>query len=439
MAKKPKKEKVDMDEMKNFNGDITQVNESTEKTDNGESVSFDDIDINKIIEKQNKEFESVVSKVADYVVKTGDTPIIHTGIPTLDICLGGGIPSKRMSYFWGSSGTGKTTLCFEIAYHNFLRLAYSRNTDAWRFVFLDAEEGESKKWLQRIGINLPYKYDVPDNIEDLEGYLKELKKSFPGKELFVIWDSVSATKPKSVTGRADIARAVSSLLNHIKLTELGITFLVVNQYREKQEQYAPPVPPGGNFLRHKSHLTLCAPSTAKSPFWKDKKNGRSILWKTQKTRDSFNDVDFRLEMTYFSGFDTVLTMISTMRDELKIMGKRVEKYTINIDEPQLTFKTGDKDNKEEYVVDVKDLVDFDIKSIEIDGVQNLYNFFLTEESLPYWKFGLRYYAYQTFRPYFAMNQSEFPKFWQSLVENIENYYFSNWNLFEKTIPTRIKF
>jgi RecA/RadA recombinase len=400
---------------------------------------YADVDIEAIIAKQHKEFNAMMGKLENFVVKASETPILHTGIPTLDICLGGGIPSKRMSYFWGTSGTGKTTLCFEIAYHNFLRLAYSGKANDWRFVFLDAEEGESKKWLQRIGINLPYKYDVPTSIEDIEQYLESLKKEFPGQELCVIWDSVSATSPKSITGRADISRAVSSLLNHIKLTDLDITFLVINQHREKQDQYAPPLPPGGNFLRHKSHLTMHAPSVAKSDFWKDKKNGRSILWKTQKTRDSFNDVELRLEMTYFSGFDAVLSMISTMNKDLKMLKKRVDSFTLSIDE-DLAFKTGEKEAKQEFEVAYKDIADFALpEEKKIEGFQDLYNFLLTPESMPYWKFALRYYAYQVFRPYFVVNVNQFTPFFEALVQNMEEYYFKNWNLFEKTIPTKIKF
>ena len=398
---------------------------------------FKDIDINTIIAKQNKEFSSVVGKLEGYVIKQGDTPILHTGIPVLDIAIGGGIPSKRMSYFWGSSGTGKTTLAFEIAYHNFLRLAYTKQADKWRFIFLDAEEGESTRWLSRIGINLPYKRDVPDNIEDLEHYLTDLKKAFAWQELMVIWDSVSATSPKAVTGRADIARAVSTLLNHIKLSELDISFLVINQHREKQDQYAPATPPGGNFLRHKSHLTLHAPSIAKSDFWKDKKNGRSIMWRTQKTRDSFNDVDFRMEMTYFSGYDSILTLIAIMNKELKILKRRVDEFTLEVDKDELSFKTGDKDAKQEFTVPYADIADFDCPTMKIEGFKDLYNFFLDPASLPYWKFACRYFAYQTFRPYFVFNDAQFTPFFEGIVQNLEDYYFGNWNLFVKTIPTKI--
>ena len=401
-------------------------------------LNMDDIDISSIIARQQKEYDSVMGKVENYVIKVGEhTPILHTGIPTMDICLGGGIPSQRMNYFWGMTGTGKTTLCFEIAYHNFLRNAYTGNSEKWRYVFVDAEEGQSKNWLNRIKINFPYKYDIPSTIEDLEPYLTDLKKEFPKQELFVIWDSVSTTQPKMITGRADIARAVSTLLNHISLTELGITFLVINQQREKQEQYAPPVPPGGHFLRHKSHLTMHAPSYAKSEFWSDKKNGRSILWKTQKTRDSFNDVEFRLEMTYFSGFDAILSFIYNLHKDLKILKKRSDKYTLGVDE-ELSFKSGDKDSKQEYTVDFKTLADFDVPTKSIEGFVDLYNFFMDIESLPYWKFGLRYYAYQIFRPYFVYNDDKFTPFFESLITEIENYYFKNWNLFVKTLPTKLE-
>lgn len=416
----------------------TDTKKKKKQAQQSEQFDIDSINIDDIITQQQKEFTSVVKKLEDFVVKQGSTPVLHTGIPTLDICLGGGIPSKRMTYLWGGSLTGKTTLCFEIAHHNFLRLAYTGLADTWRFVFLDAEEGESKKWITRIGTNFPYKYDVPENIEDLEPYLRNLKKEFSGQELFVIWDSVSATRPKSITGRADIARATTQLLNHIKLTELEITLMTINQQREKQEQYAPSIPPAGNALRHKSHLTLHSPSIAKSDFWKDKRNGRSILWRTQKARDSFNDIDFRMEMTYFSGFDAVLTFLYVLWKEQKVIKRRVDTFTISVDD-ELKFVSGDKDNKTEYIVNKKDLADFDIKEKEIEGLQNLYEFFFTEEAEPYWRFGLRYFAYQTFKPYFLYQDDKFTEFLGMITADIEKYYLSNWKLFIKTMPTRMTF
>ena len=403
---------------------------------------FANINISAIIAKQTKEYDKVCGKLESFVVDIEEedlpmTPVWHTGLPVMDICVGGGFPQERMSYAWGGTGTGKSTLFLEACHHNFLRNAYLGNPDKYRFVFMDSEEGEAKNWMDRIGVNFPYKYDIPKSIESIGKYLPALRKEFPKQELVVIWDSVAATGTENSTGRADVARPVTDMLRNIKLHDLRITFLVVNQHREKTDQYAPAVPPAGNALRHKSHLTLNAPSVAKSPFWKDKRHGRSVAWKTQKARDGFNDVEFRMEMTYFSGFDVALTMISIMRD-LQILKRRVDEFTFDIDE-ELSFKTGDKESKTEYTLLAKDLMEVIPPVREISGMKDMYNFMFDKESEQYWRFGLRFFAYTMYRPYFVINEDKFRPHFETLMQSIEKYYFDNWNLFVRTIPTRIKF
>lgn len=399
---------------------------------------IDNIDMDKIIALQNKEYKSLTKKLESHVISQAETPPLHTGIPMKDIALGGGIPSKRMTYMWGPSGTGKTTMAFEIAYHNFLRFVYTKKIDDWKFIFLDSEEGESKPWLDRIGIRLPYRYDVPDSIEAIKGYLTDLKKEYSDKQILLIWDSVSATGTANPTGRADVARPVTDLFRNIKLTELEMTLLTINQHREKQDQYAAAVPPGGNQLRHKSHLTWVSPSFAKSEFWKNKKYGRSVLFRTQKARDSFNDVDYRLEMNYFSGFDSVMSLLAMAINSLKILKRKdAGAYAFEIGD-EFQFAVEEEKKKTIYNVSKKELIDFDLEGEKhFENFKEIYNFFFDQASDKHWRFILRYFAYQLFYPYFMFEKEKFWEFFIALIQNVESYYFSNWNLFLKTVPTRL--
>jgi circadian clock protein KaiC len=49
--------------------------------------------------------------------KTGSGPIVTTGVPNLDVLLGGGIPEGDMLLVVGPAGSGKTTLTVQIAFH----------------------------------------------------------------------------------------------------------------------------------------------------------------------------------------------------------------------------------------------------------------------------------------------------------------------------------
>ncbi len=44
-------------------------------------------------------------------------PLLHTGVPNLDLILGGGIPREDVVLVIGLAGTGKTTLCLQTLFH----------------------------------------------------------------------------------------------------------------------------------------------------------------------------------------------------------------------------------------------------------------------------------------------------------------------------------
>lgn len=421
----------------------------TESTDivsgNFKQVSAPDISylskMDEMINKMNKDFQTSMKGIEDNIILTEDedTPIIHTGNPCLDVYIGGGIPQRRMTYLWGSSGTGKTSLAFQIGSSLYRHLYFTNKTKDWVYAFIDAEEGESKKWLDRIGLRLPYgKPIIPSTIEDIKPILENLSKKHKGKEIFVIWDSIASTKPKNITGRGDTARSVSALFRDIKFNDLGITMLVINQFREKTDQYKPPEPPGGNHPMHKSHFTLYTKSYSKSKFFtKNPKFGRSVLCKTQKARDSFNDIEFRMEMTYHSGFDAILGFISALKD-FGIYEKKNGPFKLKIDKEFNLVWKDDKVIIEEKTYKLEDLIDHKFEEeLRFDKIKDIYNFLLVPESYPYWNLGLRLLINQTFKQYFIQDD-KFMIFNNNLHNHIMNHYFVN-NMFDKLLPTRLIF
>lgn len=409
---------------------------SAKKEDKVPIINFDEI-----MSKINKEYDDVMKDLRDHVVIIDDkpTPVIHTGNPCKDVYIGGGIPQRRMSYVWGISGTGKTTFAFQTASTLFKHSVYKGEPEKWKFWHLDSEEGESKQWLNRIGLKLPYKVLPPETIEDIGDVLLKINKRFPDHENFIIWDSVMGSSPKSITGRGDVARAVSSMMRQVKFNELNITMITINQHREKTDQYAQPEPPGGNHLKHKSHLTLFASSHAKSKFFKNPKQGRTVHWKIQKSRDSFVDVDYRLEMTYMSGFDSILPMIDFLRTS-DVCKRRGDIYKFVVPD-ELEIKTPtvkDVVDDEPMNFIVKDHIDCNFNELKFDGFKDVYNFLLSSESYNYWRLGLKMLAYQSFKGYFMGNTDKADIYVKNLVDEIDLFYFKS-NLFDKLIPGKIEF
>jgi len=402
------------------------------------------IDFNSILEKMNNELESMYKDVASLSLSDDgeEKHLFKTGNPYLDLVLCGGIPKNRMTYLWGVPGSGKTTLSFQIASSIFRQSVLNGEQDRYIFLFLDSEEGVATEWLKRIKIVLPFqKPIIPNTIEDIPAILDIVKKKFPQKELVVIWDSVAATPPKMVTGRGDTARAVSSMLRDLQFSSLGMTFFVINQYREKQDMFAPPEPPGGNFLRHKSHLTLYGKSLSKSKFFTKRPDAaRSVLWTIQKARDAFVGVDFRLEMTQFSGFDAILSNIMMLKD-LGILEKKRGPYKLSIPKTLVIKYTEIDGNEKEETLDMDDFMEENVSSSEelkFDSLVDLYNFFLTNDSIPFWKVMVKCGAVMMFRQH-IFSDSDYIEFIKRLYNDIKICYFDGTKKLVDVLPTYIRF
>lgn len=416
----------------------------------GVNMDIDDKEINvsvgefeDVLEEINKSMDGLYNELSNLSIseESESTKLLKTGNPYLDVALCGGIPSHRMTYLWGVPGSGKTTLSFQIASSLFKRSILAGEKNKYVFFFLDSEEGVAQKWLNRIRLVVPFgKPIIPTSIEDIEQIIRIINNKFSDREIVVIWDSVAATPPKTVTGRGDTARAVSTLLRSLQLSSMNLTFLVINQFREKQDMFSSPEPPGGNFLRHKSHLTLYGKSLSKSKFFTKRPDAaRSVLWSVQKARDAFVGVDFRLEMTQFSGFDAILGCIISLK-ELGIIEKKRGPYKIAIPK-YIQMKYVDIDGSEnEMSIDIDDFLCENVSSndeIKFDDLKSMYKFFLERESYPYWKVMVKCSAAMMFRSH-IFSDNDFVMHVNNVYSDIKDYYFSNVEL-KDILPTYMVF
>lgn len=145
---------------------------------------------------KNKEVKQSFQELAADLDKkfSGNTDIQHfdlsTGSLSLDLALGGGVRSGRITELIAWEGGGKTTLC--------LHLVAEAQKKGMNVAYVDAEHALDEKYAKSIGVDwekLKPTLFQPMNGEDAFQYGQELLKS--GELQLLIYDSTSGMLPKS--------------------------------------------------------------------------------------------------------------------------------------------------------------------------------------------------------------------------------------------------
>lgn len=166
----------------------------------------------------------------------GDISVIPTGITSLDYQLFiGGIPRGRITEIYGQEGSGKSSLCLEIAKQ--AQRVYPNET----VVYIDMEGTLTGNYVESLGLDIDnfeivYPIDGDSAFEIIEQLLKVNDVSL------IVVDSVAALVPNAEkerdAGSAGIgmqARLMSSMLRrinpHIRSSNIAVIF--TNQIRHK--------------------------------------------------------------------------------------------------------------------------------------------------------------------------------------------------------------
>lgn len=133
----------------------------------------------ELVEKLNKEYSGV---------KRDDYFDLSTGSISLDVALGGGIRSGRITELIAWEGAGKTTLC--------LHLVAEAQKRGMNVCYIDSEHALDKKYAQAIGVDWDkMTLFQPMNGEEAFDYGRRLLES--GELQLLIFDSTSGMLPKS--------------------------------------------------------------------------------------------------------------------------------------------------------------------------------------------------------------------------------------------------
>lgn len=168
---------------------------------------------------------------------------VSTGIVAFDIVTGGGIPSGRLTEFFGGESTAKSRLVAHI-------IAQVQRAGGIA-VLNDTEKALDQGLVDLTGVDLkkiiypdPEKIkSVEDIYESLEKTIKVIRPKYPDKPVAFFWDSVAATPGKEdlekELGRNEAGMRLAKLIGEGLRKYLGdiyssqIILVFVNQIRDK--------------------------------------------------------------------------------------------------------------------------------------------------------------------------------------------------------------
>lgn len=250
-----------------------------------------------------------------------------TGLPLLDLYLGGGIPISRMTQIWGDSATGKSAIALWLI-RTFLML-YPEALVA----VVDSEGGMSGEFTRSFGVDMDRLLILdPETVEDafqaIQDFI-ELNTPYAeqtGQPVLVIWDSLTATataaaKKAGYEGKQPgrLAAATSQgwplLRSHVHRTPTAL--VVINQGRmDVGRTFGDPMKAtGGKATRYYMDLSLRLYHVAKLKAHKDADPyGVRVKATIDKSRVCFPFLSTHMNIYYTAG---VISDTAEVYDALK--------------------------------------------------------------------------------------------------------------------------
>lgn len=224
----------------------------TKKTN--ETVVEDKIpSLNRIISEINKKAgETVIGRVGD--MPTISIQRLSTGVPALDLALGGGIPANRIVELYGQPSAGKSLI-------SLLTIAQAQKNGK-ECVYLDCEDTFDTDWAEKLGVDT--KKLILSQSSVGEDTLELVLKLLRGKPAIIVVDSVAAMITRAELEEsidkafmAPKARLMSKALSILNAQNKGTTIIFINQLRATMAMYGPAfVTPGGNALKFYSSVRI---------------------------------------------------------------------------------------------------------------------------------------------------------------------------------------
>jgi recombination protein RecA len=185
-----------------------------------------------------------------------ETVKLPTGIFSLDVLLGGGIPVGRTTQLFGDPSGGKTTLCLKIVAEaqktcrTCLKKEHPKKEDhpfePMKCLWVELESTFDKSWASKMGVDLTtLEFAQPESAEQAGNILEMFLQSTDG-DLVVVDSLAHMTPQEELTNPLEnqlvgvmarvlnkMFRAETMIMNRRKKSGHGPTVVMVNQVREK--------------------------------------------------------------------------------------------------------------------------------------------------------------------------------------------------------------
>ena len=190
---------------------------------------------------KNKRFSDSVRRAND---KSLEVQLLPTGLVSLDVALGGGLPRGRSVEFLGDSGTAKTAVIY--------LLLVSVQKKGGMVGLVDTERAYDPEWFAQLGGN-PEKllYCKDTTVEGIGGFvfefctaLYEEQKKTGDRPGAVGFDSIAHASTKHLMAEGmdkvdmGFAKAITTMYRYINgvLSDSKVVFAVANQVRDRISQ-----------------------------------------------------------------------------------------------------------------------------------------------------------------------------------------------------------
>lgn len=277
--------------------------------------------------KEDKVLADVIAKISktygeDTIVQFGagvkpkTVPTFSTGLPSLDLILGGGIPKGRIIEVYGPEASGKSTLALHL-----IKQAQIDDPDK-KVAYIDAENAFDADYAERMGVVLPSLFlNQPNNGEQALEITKTLCET--NKISLIIIDSVAclipkATEEKAIDGGMNIgttARMLSQAMGKIVLAagQSDTTIVFINQIRMKiGEMYGnPETTMGGLALRYAASVRLDLRGKPKKTENDTDPQGIDVTIRVKKNKIAPPFRHTSLFLEYGKGFDVTADLLDT--------------------------------------------------------------------------------------------------------------------------------
>lgn len=115
-------------------------------------------------------------------------PVLKTGMPALDVIIGGGFPQGKIAEVYGLHGTGKTTLC--------MQFVAGAQAQGKRAVWVDLENAWDVEYARSVGVDLKKLLMMKPSFgeEALEDIIEIVES---GETDIIVVDSIPAMAPRA--------------------------------------------------------------------------------------------------------------------------------------------------------------------------------------------------------------------------------------------------